>query len=90
MFTDWRSLAASSIFYESGWVDRLLWLHLCFAIPTPLVWMYTVVMALKRIPAEPGPCEYAARHRFWGWLSAVLMYLTTLTAGLFYLASFVL
>ncbi len=90
LFTAWRTLAAESAWYQSGVVDVALWVHLVFAIPTPLVWIYTIVMALNKIPADPRPCEYSARHRFWGWTSAVLLVMTAVTGWVFYILAFAL
>ncbi len=88
-FTDWRALAEPSTFYESGWVDIVLWIHLCFAIPTPFVWLYTVVMAARNFPKDPKPANYSRKHRFWGRVSAALLYLTVITGCVFYVVSFV-
>ncbi|MGI9516845.1 MAG: DUF420 domain-containing protein [Pirellulaceae bacterium] len=89
-FTAWRTLAAESAWYESGMVDLSLWVHLFFAIPTPLVWIYTIVMAVKKIPADPRPCEYSPRHRFWGWTSSILLLMTAITGWIFYVLAFAL
>ena len=89
-FSNWRSLAEPSAFYESGWVDRILWIHLCFAIPTPFAWAYTVIMALRSFPKDPQPSAYSRKHVFWGRLSAGLMYATAVTGCVFYVISFVM
>ena len=89
LFTDWRALARESAYYDSGWVDGLLIFHLCFAIPTPFVWLYTLWQGWRNFPSDPIPGEYSRRHRFWGWCSAILMYLTAVTGAAFYVISFV-
>lgn len=86
--TAWRELAEPSRYYASGVVDWALFIHLIFAIPTPLVWIYTMIMALKKMPQEPGPCDYSARHRRWGWISALMMYGTAVTGWIFYIVAF--
>lgn len=88
--TAWRQLAEPSAFYDSGAVDWSLAIHLMFAIPTPFLWIYTMVMALKRIPKEPGPCEYSPTHRRWGWISALMMFGTAVTGWVFYILAFAL
>ncbi len=87
-FTDWRSAAEKSPFYSGGWVQAALWLHLAFAIPTPFIWAYVLVGALKRFrPLEPG--QYSQFHRTWGWIASIGMLLTAVTGWLFYYVAFV-
>ncbi len=87
--TDWRQLAAASPWYESGVVDGALAIHLMFAIPTPLIWVYTLVQALRRMPNPPRPGADSVRHRFWGWLSVIFLSLTAVTGWCFYVIAFV-
>jgi uncharacterized membrane protein YozB (DUF420 family) len=86
---DWRPLAEQSRFYESGWVDRCLWIHLTFAVPTPLIWVFVIMQALRRFPNPPAPNEYSRRHARWGWLATVCMFGTAITGWLFYWMAFV-
>ena len=88
--TDWRELAMPSRYYESGLVDWALGIHLSFAIPTPFVWICTLTQALRKMPDPPGPGSYSGRHRFWGWLSVVMLGMTTLTGWIFYVMAFVM
>ena len=87
-FTDWRVAAEESPFYANGWVDRVLWIHLAFAIPTPFVWAFVLFGAVRNFNvAEPG--EYSRFHRRWGWIASVFMLLTTVTGWGFYYLAFV-
>ncbi len=87
-FTDWRAAASFSPFYEGGWVDRMLVVHLLFAVPTPLVWGFVIVQALRHFPnAQPGP--YSFRHRRWGWIAVLMMTATAVTGWVFYWFAFV-
>ncbi len=90
LFTDWRELAQPSQFYESGWVDRALYIHLLFAIPTPLVWTYVVVQALRKFETPPTPNAHSSQHRIAGRVAGVMMFLTASTGWCFYLLAFVL
>ncbi len=90
LFTNWRRLAEPSSLYDAGWVDVLLWIHLCFAVPTPIVWLITVVGALRNFPHDPVPCQYSRKHRLWGRASAGLMFMTSLTGCVFYVVAFAL
>jgi uncharacterized membrane protein YozB (DUF420 family) len=89
LITDWRKLAEPSRFMASGAVDTTLAIHLMFAIPTPVIWIITIVHALRNFPnpPQPGPCS--ARHRKWGWLSVVMMSMTAVTGWIFYWVAFV-
>lgn len=86
---DWRPLAEPSPFYASGFVDCCLWVHLCFAVPTPLLWIFVIVQGLRKFPrpAQPGP--YSRRHIFWARLAAAGMFLTAFTGWIFYWVAFV-
>ncbi|MDG2012266.1 MAG: DUF420 domain-containing protein [Pirellulaceae bacterium] len=87
-FTQWQELAKPSRFYEQGWVHWALGVHLVFAIPTPFIWIYTIVMALKNFATDPQPNNYSPKHKFWGWVSTVFMVLTAATGWVFYLMAF--
>ncbi len=90
IFTDWRALAKDSRFYDSGWVDRLLWIHLAFAIPTPFVWGWVIFAAIKNFTWQVTINEYASKHRQWGRVAALFLMMTSITGWVFYLAAFVL
>ncbi len=88
LFSDWREQAAKSPYYDSGMVMGSLYLHLVFAVPAPFLWMFVVIMALRKFdPVQPG--EYSQWHKFWGRLAAIVMVLTALTGWLFYWLAFV-
>ncbi|MDG2185445.1 MAG: DUF420 domain-containing protein [Mariniblastus sp.] len=87
-FSDWRSAAEQSRFYPSGLVDLSLWVHLAFAIPTPFIWAYVLIGALRRFQPV-GPGRYSQFHRRWGWIASIAMLLTALTGWVFYYLAFV-
>lgn len=91
--TRWRELAEVSPYYESGWVDRCLAIHLLFAIPTPVVWVVVIVMALRKIKAESSSESKTGDlnrfHRISGRIAAGLMFLTAVTGWVFYYVAFV-
>ncbi|HEV7280725.1 MAG TPA: DUF420 domain-containing protein [Pirellulaceae bacterium] len=90
--TDWRALADGSPWYDRGRfsvVDAALAVHLCFAIPAPFVWAATLGLALRRFGRNVAPGPYSRGHRRWGWISATLMGLTTLTGWIFFYLAFV-
>lgn len=70
-------------------VKWTLYVHLVFAISTPLLWGTTIVMALKRMPKPPAPCEHSRLHKTLGWLSVIDLVLTSATGLLFYYRAFI-
>ncbi len=86
---DWRPLAEPSPYFASGWVDYSLWIHLVFAVPTPLLWTFVIVQALRKFPRPVGPNEYSRRHARWAWLATTWMVLTAVTGWIFYYLAFV-
>lgn len=70
-------------------VKWTLYVHLVFAISTPLLWGTTIALALKRIPKPPAPCEHSRLHKTLGWLSVIDLVLTSATGLLFYYRAFI-
>jgi len=89
VFTNWRELAEPSRFYESGAVHASLTTHLLFAIPTPFVWTFVLVQALRRFPQPPHPSEYSNSHKLWAWIAVGMMLMTSITGWIFYVLAFV-
>ena len=86
--TDWRARAMPSPYYES-WVFPSLYIHLFFAVPTALIWTYTIVQALRKFPSPPVPGPYSHAHHRWGKLAAIEMVMTAVTGWIFYYLAFV-
>lgn len=84
----WEERAKESPYFDS-WVRPVLWIHLCCAVPTALLWIYTIVQALRFYPDPPTPGTYSLEHARWGWASAIGMFLTALTGWIFYYLAFV-
>lgn len=74
---------------ELMFVRKVLWVHLVFAITTPLLWGATLVLALKRFGSPPQPGPHSKLHSTLGWLSAVDITLTSITGLLFYYVAFI-
>lgn len=70
-------------------VRRILRVHLVFAISTPILWILTMTLALRRFPAPPRPSPHSRLHRPLGWASAVDLVLTSVTGLIFYYYAFV-
>jgi putative membrane protein len=63
--------------------------HLFFAVPTLLVWVYVVVAALRSFSKPPAPGRHSRQHAWTGWLAAIGMAMTALTGWIFYWLAFV-
>ena len=70
-------------------VRTLLWIHLAFAITTPILWGVTLTLAWKRFSRPPVPGLHSAQHKLLGWLSTVDLVLTSVTGLVFYYFAFV-
>jgi len=82
---DDTKLLTSKIYSARPW----LWLHLVFAVSTPLLWIATLVLALRRFPSPPAPAAHSRIHRRLGWFSALDVSLTAVTGLIFYYVAFV-
>lgn len=85
---DWNEWARPSPYYPSI-VQTALWIHLFFAVPTALIWIYVIVQGLRKFPQPPAPGEHSRSHIFWGRLAAIEMTLTAVTGWIFYWLAFV-
>jgi hypothetical protein len=74
---------------EMQTIRRILYVHLIFAVSTPLLWGTTIALALKRIPSPPAPCAHSRVHKNLGWLSTADITLTSLTGLVWYYFAFV-
>ncbi len=70
-------------------VRLVLYVHLVFAISSPLLWLATMVLALRRFRSPPAPGPHSRLHRRLGWLSTADITLTALTGLWFYYLAFV-
>jgi uncharacterized membrane protein YozB (DUF420 family) len=84
----WRHLATASPYYDT-WLFPFLYFHLFCAISTTLLWIYTLVSALKRMPTPTPTPQRAGNHRRIGWIAAGFMYTTAFTGWTFYWMAFV-
>lgn len=70
-------------------VRQTLYVHLVFAISTPVLWGTTIALAIKRIPKPPAPCAHSRLHKTLGWVSVIDLVLTSVTGLLFYYRAFI-
>ncbi len=60
-FAKWEERAEASRYFYTL-VTPALWIHLLFAVPTAVIWIYTVWHALRNIPDPPGPSAASAAY----------------------------
>lgn len=70
-------------------VRTVLHIHLVFAIATPVLWIVTIVMALKRFENPPLPGAHSKTHKTLGWASTLALVATSVTGVWFYVVAFV-
>jgi putative membrane protein len=70
-------------------VRRILGIHLCFAITTPLLWGTTMVLAWRKFSRPPLPGPHSRLHSTLGWLSTLDLVATSVTGLWFYYVAFV-
>jgi hypothetical protein len=68
---------------------KVLYVHLIFAITTPLLWIATIALALPRFGNPPSPSRHSPVHKLLGWCSAADLALTSVTGLLFYYFAFI-
>ena len=91
-FSNWQELAAESPYFTKGsWnpVWYVLIVHLCFAIPTPLIWIYVIVQGWRKFPRPAAPSDYSRQHARWAWIATWGMVATAVTGWIFYWSAFV-
>ncbi len=84
----WRQYAQASPYFPTV-VNPVLYVHIAFSVSTTLLWIYTIVAALKRFAGPPAPGAHSRRHRLVGRLAALTMIATGVTGWTFYWLAFV-
>lgn len=73
---------------ELASVRQVLMVHLVFAVSTPVLWIATTVLALRRFACPPVPGAHSELHKKLGWLSVVDLVATSVTGLWFYYVAF--
>lgn len=88
----WVTRADTSPYWREGsWndlIDLSLAIHLCFAIPTPLLWGVLVWLAYRGFPRPPRPSLHSGLHKPLGRVAVASMTATTITGWVFYWLAF--
>ena len=74
---------------DFDFIRKVLYVHLLFAISTPLLWAVTISLALSRFGNRPAPSAHSRWHKRLGWTSAIDLAMTSVTGLLFYYFAFV-
>lgn len=70
-------------------IRQSLYVHLIFAISTPVVWGFTIAGALRKFSNPPVPSPYSRVHKVLGWVSVIDLTMTSVTGLLFYYLAFI-
>ncbi len=94
LVTDWELRAEPSPYFDPAhkWscpAGISLLIHLCFAVPTLVLWVVVVVQALRKFSNPPAPGPHSRWHARWGMAAAVGMLFTAVTGCTFYWLAFV-
>jgi putative membrane protein len=73
---------------ELAGVQKILYVHLVFAVSTPFLWGATIWLGWRRFPDPPVPGPHSRLHKNLGWASAVDLTLTSVTGLWFYYNAF--
>ena len=91
----WKNVIRKSYSDDALFAERIseaepwLWLHLVFAVTTPLLWVITIWMAWRQFASPLKPGAHSQLHRRLGWLSTIDVTLTAVTGLIFYYVAFV-
>lgn len=88
LFTDWRHRAKPSPYFTTL-VFPSLYIHLCFAIPTTVLWAFVIVRAHRNFASLLVPSFHRLQHIYWARLAAFGMLGTAITGWAFYFLAFV-
>ncbi|MGD9857757.1 MAG: DUF420 domain-containing protein [Planctomycetaceae bacterium] len=67
----------------------VLYVHLIFAVTTPVFWAVTMALALRRFPSPPHPGPHSGLHKKLGWVSTLDLVMTSVTGLAFYYLAFI-
>jgi len=84
----WKHLAEPSPYYLSL-VPMALVIHLIFSVSTVLLLAATVTLALKRFTKPPRPGNHSPLHKTLGKVTAVGLFMTSVTGWIFYYLAFI-
>ncbi len=73
---------------EFALVTQILYVHLVFAISTPILWATTLSLAWRRFSRPPVPGRHSQLHKVLGWLSTIDITCTSVTGLVFYYFAF--
>lgn len=84
-----QQLSPDALTAKISSVRPYLLVHLVFAVTTPLLWIVTMTLALRRFKNPPTPGTHSRIHKTLGWASTIDITMTSVTGLLFYYVAFV-
>lgn len=87
-FWGWTQWAKASPYYE-GILFPFLYGHVTLAVTTTVLWVTTLVLALRHFPSPARPSSYSQRHKSLARWAALAMSMTAVTGWTFFWMAFV-
>jgi hypothetical protein len=84
-----QQLDPAALETKAAVVAPWLYTHLVFAVTTPVLWIVTIVLAIRRFGRDPRPGSHSKLHKLLGWAATIDIALTSATGLLFYFVAFV-
>lgn len=84
----WRHLAEASPYYHT-FLFPFLYCHIVIAVTTFILWIITLLTALRRFQSIPIPCAHSAFHIRFAKFTVLFTFLTSFTGWCFYYLAFV-
>lgn len=80
----------ASSYAGTATLDFWIYFHTFFAITTIFIWVFLIVLSLRRFPSPPVPGDFSATHKRWGRIGMIWMLTTGVTAIPVYIYGFAL
>jgi putative membrane protein len=84
----WRHLAEPSPYFDT-YVPPALAIHLVCSVSTVITIIATIWNALRHFPTLPTPNHHSPLHKILGKISAIGLFLTSITGWIFYYLAFI-
>lgn len=81
-------MTSGSRFAGTALLNGSIWFHTALSISTSVLWIWLVIVSLRRFPKPAAPAEFSAKHRLWGRIAMVAMALTGITGIELYVLGF--
>ncbi len=81
-------LTRESVYAGTLLLNGSIWFHVALSISTSVVWIWLVIVSLRRFPSPPAPAAFSTTHRRVGRVGMIGMGLTGITGIELYVLGF--